>query len=65
MLHMLIRAIKVDLPGHFYVWLASPEAKFLKGKFVWTNWDAEELLEKADEIKKSTLLSWVVDGVPM
>lgn len=54
-----------DLPGHFYVWLTSTEAKFLKGKFVWVNWDAQELLEKADEIKNSTLLNWVVDGAPM
>ncbi|KAK5097404.1 hypothetical protein LTR70_007605 [Exophiala xenobiotica] len=28
-----------NLPGHFQVWLASPEAEFLKGKFVWANWD--------------------------
>jgi len=29
-----------DLAGNFVVWVASPEAKFLKGKFVWVNWDA-------------------------
>ncbi len=55
----------VDLPGHFYVWLASDEAKFLKGKFVWANWDAEQLLERDEEIKNSKLLNWVVDGAPM
>lgn len=55
----------VDLPGHFYVWLASDEAKFLKGKYVWANWDAKELLERAEEIKSSKLLTWVVDGAPM
>ncbi|KAL2262264.1 hypothetical protein VTK26DRAFT_1946 [Humicola hyalothermophila] len=54
-----------DLPGHFYVWLASTEARFLKSKFVWVNWDAQELLERAEEIKNSTLLNWVVDGAPM
>ncbi|RAL00791.1 SDR family NAD(P)-dependent oxidoreductase [Aspergillus ibericus CBS 121593] len=54
-----------DLPGQFYVWLASPEAKFLKGKFVWANWDAQELLQRADEIQNSKLLNWIVDGVPM
>lgn len=52
-----------DLPGHFFVWLASPEATFLKGKFVWANWDAEELLERAEEIKNAKLLSMVLDGV--
>ncbi|KAH8814804.1 oxidoreductase [Xylogone sp. PMI_703] len=55
----------VDLPGHFYVWLASPEAAFLRNKLVWVNWDAEELIQRAEEIKNSRLLTWVLDGVPM
>ncbi len=54
-----------ELPGGFYVWLASPEAAFLNRKFVWTNWDAQELLERADEIKSTTLLNWTIDGLPM
>ncbi|KAI9692017.1 MAG: hypothetical protein M1820_009592 [Bogoriella megaspora] len=33
----------VDLPGHFAVWLASKEAEFLHGRFVWAHWDVEEL----------------------
>ncbi|KAI0542552.1 short chain dehydrogenase [Xylaria digitata] len=33
----------VDLPGHFAVWAASPEAKFLHGRFVWATWDVEKL----------------------
>jgi hypothetical protein len=32
------------LPGDFAVWLASDEAKFLAGKFVWAAWDVDELL---------------------
>ncbi|KAB8210967.1 hypothetical protein BDV34DRAFT_220142 [Aspergillus parasiticus] len=56
---------KAELPGQFYVWLASPEAKFLKGKFVWANWDAQELLERASEIQSTKLLNWVVEGIPM
>lgn len=32
-----------DLPGNFAVWAASPEAAFLHGRFVWANWDVEEL----------------------
>jgi hypothetical protein len=54
-----------ELPGQFYVWLASSEARFLSGKFVWANWDAEELLERAEEIKSTKLLIWVPEGVPM
>ncbi|KAH7383964.1 hypothetical protein BKA66DRAFT_463191 [Pyrenochaeta sp. MPI-SDFR-AT-0127] len=55
-----------DLPGSFYVWLASPEAKFLKNKFVWSNWDAQELIARKEEITSSKfLLTWVLDGVPI
>ncbi|KAL8396817.1 hypothetical protein RB594_003777 [Gaeumannomyces avenae] len=32
-----------DLPGSFAVWLASPAARFLHGRFVWASWDVEEL----------------------
>ncbi|KAF1967929.1 short chain dehydrogenase, partial [Bimuria novae-zelandiae CBS 107.79] len=32
-----------ELPGQFAVWLASVEAAFLHGRFVWTEWDVEEL----------------------
>jgi NAD(P)-dependent dehydrogenase (short-subunit alcohol dehydrogenase family) len=32
-----------NLPGSFAVWLASPAAAFLKGRFVWSNWDVEEM----------------------
>ncbi|KAH7251367.1 hypothetical protein BKA59DRAFT_491874 [Fusarium tricinctum] len=56
---------KVELPAHFIVWLASEEAKFLKGKFVWANWDAEELLVRADEIQTSMLLEVTLNGVDM
>lgn len=55
----------VELPGCFQVWLASPEAEFLKGKFVWVNWDVEELKARADEIKDSLLLRVSLHGVPM
>ncbi|KAH6999370.1 hypothetical protein EDB80DRAFT_687486 [Ilyonectria destructans] len=54
-----------ELPAAFVVWLASPEAKFLKGKFVWVNWDAEELISRAKEIENSMLLKVHLDGVPM
>ena len=34
----------VRLPGDFAVWLASPEAGFLNGRFVWAEWDVDELI---------------------
>ncbi|KAJ6085031.1 hypothetical protein N7499_004660 [Penicillium canescens] len=35
-----------NLPGQFAVWAASPEARFLHGRFVWAKWDVTELLEE-------------------
>jgi hypothetical protein len=55
----------VELPAHFCVWLASAEAKFLKGKFVWANWDVPELLQRAEEIRDSRLLTVGLAGVAM
>ncbi|ORY67279.1 uncharacterized protein BCR38DRAFT_338486 [Pseudomassariella vexata] len=56
---------KPELAGQFCVWLASSEARFLKGKMVWVTWDVEELLARADEIKNSRLLTCGLDGVPL
>jgi hypothetical protein len=47
----------VDLPSHFCVWLTSPEAKFLRGKYVWANWDVDELKQKEKEIIDTDLLN--------
>lgn len=32
-----------ELPGDFCVWATTPAARFLHGRFVWANWDIEEL----------------------
>ncbi|CRG85376.1 hypothetical protein PISL3812_02458 [Talaromyces islandicus] len=58
-----VGADTVELPAHFLVWLASEEATFLKGKFVWANWDAQELIARADEIQGSMLLRVSLNGV--
>ena len=57
--------LSADLAGQFAVWLASPEAAFLKGKFVWTNWDVDELKARAEEIQTSRLLTIMLEGVAM
>lgn len=54
----------MSLPASFILWLASSEAKFLKGKFLWANWDVDELKARADEIAKSTELNIVLGGWP-
>jgi hypothetical protein len=45
------------------VWAVSPEARFLRGKMVWANWDVEELKAMEKELvgtEKFTfgLLGW-------
>ncbi len=44
------------------VWLASPEAGFLKGKTVWVNWDVDELKARAKEIEVSKELEITLLG---
>ncbi len=38
------------LTGGFVVWLSSTKGEFLRGKFVWANWDVEELEARKEEI---------------
>lgn len=54
----------MSLPSDFSVWLASPEARFLKGKFLYTNWDVDELKEQAEEITKSHKFNIELVGWP-
>jgi hypothetical protein len=54
----------VSLPASFNVWLASPEARFLKGKFLWCNWDVDELKAQAKELEATTKLSINLVGWP-
>ncbi|KAF2095272.1 putative oxidoreductase [Rhizodiscina lignyota] len=54
----------VSLPASFNVWLASPEARFLSGKFLWANWDVDELKTQAKGIETSTQLSIGLVGWP-
>ncbi|KAJ6100433.1 NAD(P)-binding protein [Penicillium canescens] len=39
----------VKLPAHFTVWAASSDAKLARGKFLWCNWDVDELVKKLEE----------------
>lgn len=54
----------VSLPASFNVWLASPEARFLKSKFLWTNWDVDELKAQAKEIEVSQRFNVGLVGWP-
>ncbi|KAF2159980.1 hypothetical protein M409DRAFT_70713 [Zasmidium cellare ATCC 36951] len=46
----------LTLPGDFAVWLASPEAEFLAGRFVWAQWDVDELLGMKERIAANPAL---------
>ncbi|KAL7906623.1 NAD(P)-binding protein [Trichoderma velutinum] len=48
--------------GQFLVWLASEEADFLSGRFVWAEWDIDELKTKKKEILEQDLLLTTIDG---
>jgi hypothetical protein len=52
----------VNLPAHFIVWAAAPEAEFLAGRLVWANWDVDELKERREEIVKQDLLTLGLRG---
>jgi NAD(P)-dependent dehydrogenase (short-subunit alcohol dehydrogenase family) len=41
----------IDLPANFIVWVASPEAEFTKGKYLWVNWDVDEIKAAKEEFK--------------
>jgi NAD(P)-dependent dehydrogenase (short-subunit alcohol dehydrogenase family) len=44
------------LSGDFIAWLASEEASFLSGRFVWANWDVDELIAAKSQIVERNLL---------
>lgn len=54
----------VSLPASFNLWLASPEARFLRNRFVWCNWDVDELKAQAKEIEEGRKLSIGMVGWP-
>ena len=58
--------VVVDLPASFAVWLCSPAADFLRGKFLWSNWDVEELKAKKEVLESDPnqlTMSLVMDKV--
>jgi hypothetical protein len=53
---------KVGLPGAFCVWLASLESEFLRGWFLFSNWDVVEMKAREQEIKDKDLLVLGLNG---
>ncbi|KAI0890642.1 uncharacterized protein GGS22DRAFT_194575 [Annulohypoxylon maeteangense] len=54
----------VQLPAHFIVWMASPEATFLRGRCAWANWDVDELKAKKDKILEGLFMTAGFKGLP-
>lgn len=49
----------IELPGHFARWLAGPESEFLSGRFLWAQWDVDELIALKKEFLKDQSLSTI------
>ena len=41
----------IELPAHFARWLAGPESGFLTGRYLWANWDVDELLDLREKVE--------------
>ncbi|TVY54996.1 Short chain dehydrogenase citE [Lachnellula suecica] len=54
----------VELSANFIVWIVSPEAEFLKGKFIWSNWDVDDMIAKKEELVSSNQLTQGLLGWP-
>lgn len=59
-----LTSLPVSMPASFNLWLASPEARFLKGRFLWANWDIEELKKNAKDIEAGQRFSVGLVGWP-
>jgi hypothetical protein len=57
--------IELGLPGAFCVWLASPESEFLRGRFLFSNWDVVEMKAREQEIMDKDLLVLGLNGWPL
>lgn len=63
-MHVSLAKEIASLPADFIVWLASPEASFAKGKYLFVDWDVEELVERSQEISENGgLLEMWIEGL--
>ncbi len=51
-----------SMAGKFFAWAATQESDGLSGRFLWAEWDIEELKAKKQEILDKDLLLFTVDG---
>ncbi|RYP63001.1 hypothetical protein DL771_009486 [Monosporascus sp. 5C6A] len=53
-----------QLAAGFSLWVSKPEARFLNGKTLWSNWDIDELKGMQEEISSGTKLTYGLNGWP-
>ena len=57
-------AALANVPGQFAVWAASTQASFLHGRYVWAEWDVNELENLQERLKNDeNLLRIGVHGI--
>jgi hypothetical protein len=54
----------MSLPTGFAVWLTSPAADWVGGRFLWAHWDVEELERMKEGILERGELMWGLTGWP-
>ena len=62
-LGLSVNRCAAELPGNFVVWLTTAEADFLNGRFMYANWDIEELKKRKKEIVQENLLTLTLKGM--
>ncbi|KAF2417718.1 NAD(P)-binding protein [Tothia fuscella] len=53
---------EAELPAAYTVWASTKEAAFLHGRFVWANWDVDELIMRKEEFKNPGFLRLGLQG---
>jgi hypothetical protein len=59
--HLLIKP--VELPAAWCVWAATKQASYLHGRFLWTDWGVDELLEMKERFNDPGFLKLGLQGV--
>lgn len=55
----------IQLAAHFTLWVTSEQARFARGRFLWCNWDVEELVaEKEKILERDDLFRVNIGGWP-
>ncbi|KAK2596433.1 hypothetical protein N8I77_013323 [Diaporthe amygdali] len=59
----MVRWDEASLPASVCVWASTPAASFLHGRFIWSNWDVEELAQRETELHEPGYLRVGLQGV--